>query len=57
MSEDEKKFFVTMSERMESARPYDKAKFDIENKRKDIKKTKNRLKTKAAKMSKKKILK
>jgi len=49
MDEDEKKFFVTMSELMSSARPYSKSKLEAENKFREKKKKNNRIKNRAAK--------
>ena len=54
MDEDEKKFFVTMSEIMDSARPFNKEKLEAENKFKEKKKKNNRIKNRAAKSCRKK---
>ena len=54
MDEEEKKFFVTMSEIMDSARPFNKEKLEAENKFKEKKKKNNRTKNRAAKACRKK---
>ncbi len=54
MDEEEKKFFVTMSEIMDSARPFNKEKLEAENKFKEKKKKNNRIKNRVAKACRKK---